>query len=108
MKLFNNSAGLRAALGNDRAASIQSVIQIVAMLGWLALLIKTNAFYVIYLIVGLAGLFCRNVVKDDKSDIFDRAERSDVIISSVFSFSSGFSALSTIRSAKLYFSSFSL
>ena len=85
MKLFNNSAGLRAALGNDRAASIQSVIQIVAMLGWLALLIKTNAFYVIYLIVGLAGLFCRNVVKEDKSDIFDRAERSDVIISSVFS-----------------------
>ena len=85
MNLLEKSAKLREAITDDRAASVCNVIQITTMLGWLALLLRTNAFYVTYLIVGICGLFCRHAISYKKCDIFSRSERIEAIPASFFS-----------------------
>lgn len=76
---------LRRFLLSDRFTSLHAIIQIITMIGWLALLIKTSAYFVVYMLVCIGGLFCRNLVNKDKRDFFYRAERLNVIIAAVFS-----------------------
>ena len=46
----------------------------------------TKAYYVVYLLIGIAGFLCRNNLRQDKRAIFSKPERSNVISALIFSF----------------------
>ena len=79
----------RQALQNalaQRFTSIESITQFLPMAFWILSLSRTNSFYEIYVVTGLLGIFCW--FRDDKglSHIFNKSQRSELIISCVFSF----------------------
>ena len=64
---------------------IHSLFQIITMFSWLLLLNYTSAYYVVYLMIGICGFLCRFVVIKNSESVFAGTNRSDLIISSVFS-----------------------
>ncbi len=82
------SLKLRHFLLGKSFTSAHGGIQIFTILSWLLFLTKTDAYYVIYLIIGIGGLFCRRAVTTSTSDrqtIFFRSERPNVRIAALFS-----------------------
>lgn len=77
---------LRGILLSDRFTSVHGVIQWMTMFTWLTMLTFTDAYYIIYLLLGIAGFVCRVSMNTDKRKIFARSERANVIMAAVFSF----------------------
>ena len=80
---------IRQRIGNliysDRFTAVHGYVQIIAMFGWLILLDFTSACYVIYLMTGLLGYYCRSACNRDKRAIFSQSERGNLIAAAVFS-----------------------
>ena len=77
---------LRRFLLSDLFTSAHGMIQFFTMLFWLIMLSYTDAYYVIYLLVGILGFLCRSRMNTDRKRIFRRSERSNLIMSAIFSF----------------------
>ncbi len=78
-------SGLHKLLFDERYAAIHTFIQFFTMLSWMVLLIQTKAHYVVYLLVGLCGLYCFFVLREKTQDIFVKENRLNLLIASVFS-----------------------
>ena len=76
---------LRAVLLSHRLIHVHFVIQVFTMFSWLLLLNYTSAYYVIYLMIGLCGFISRFVDNKNTKSVFSRTERSNLLVSSVFS-----------------------
>lgn len=79
---------LRHFLLGKSFTSAHGGIQIFTILSWLLFLTRTDAYYIVYFLIGVGGLFCRRVVTTSVSDrqmIFFRSERRTVRIASLFS-----------------------
>ena len=76
---------LRTLLFSEKFAFVHGCIQIITMFAWLLVLSYTNSDYVIYLLVGIAGIFCRIYENQDKNAIFKKSERLNAIIAVIFS-----------------------
>ena len=79
------STRLHHFLLRESFTSAHRVIQPITMLSWLIFLAKTDAYYVIYLLIGIGGLFCRRAVNTNPKTIFFRSERPNVRIAALFS-----------------------
>ena len=78
-------AVVRDFLLSNKFTAVHSIIQIITMTAWLAFLNYTSASYVIYLLIGLSGFYCRTVCNQDKKEIFQKSERVNIVAASVFS-----------------------
>ena len=85
MTLNQCKSKLKSALLSEKFTQLHSVLQIVTMLSWMLLLMDTDSDYSIYFFMGIIALFCRKTINQDKKSIFYRAERLNLIISSLFS-----------------------
>ena len=72
-------------LYSNTFSAVHGYIQIITMFSWLILLHFTSACYVIYLLTGLCGCYCRSICNQDKKEIFKKSERFNLIAASVFS-----------------------
>lgn len=77
--------GLGKLLYSNTFSAVHGYVQMITMFGWLILLHFTSACYVIYLLTGLCGYYCRIVCNQDKQEIFKKSERLNLIAASVFS-----------------------
>ncbi len=77
--------GLRKWLDSHTFSAVHGYVQIVTMFGWMILLHFTSACYVIYLLTGLCGYYCRGVCNQDKRGFFKKSERLHLVAASVFS-----------------------
>ena len=80
-----SSERLRAILLCDRTTSVHSAVQLFTMFSWVAIMLYSDSFVLIYIILAIIGFLCRHIVNTDKKAIFARSERANLIISSVFS-----------------------
>lgn len=78
-------AKLRKFFYSNQFTAAHGYIQIITMFAWLILLSYTSAYYVIYLLVGLCGFFCRYICNQDKKEIFQKKERFNLVAAAVFS-----------------------
>ena len=85
LKLINKNK-MKSVLLSDSFTKAHSVIQIITMFSWLMILQYTDAYYLVYLTMGIIGFCCRCVINNDKKALFKKVERTNVIISAVFSF----------------------
>ena len=66
-------------------SAFHGYLQVISMFSWMILLKFTSACYVIYLLTGLCGYYCRSVCNQDKRGIFKKSERFNLVAASVFS-----------------------
>ncbi len=85
MTTANFKSKLRSFLLSDRFTDLHGVIQIITMFSWLILLSNTSALYVVYLMIGLVGFWCRSQCSHQPKAIFFQSERRNLIISFIFS-----------------------
>ena len=64
--------GLGKLLYSNTFSAVHGYVQMITMFGWLILLHFTSACYVIYLLTGLCGYYCRIVCNQDKQEIFKK------------------------------------
>ena len=76
---------LRSFILSEKFSLAHGIIQYFTMLAWLVLLSYTNSYYVIYLMIGMTGLFCRIIDNQDKNAIFQKEERKNAVIAAIFS-----------------------
>ena len=69
---------LRNYLTDDRLGFIHNLIQLVTMFFWTLLMSYTNSYYVIYLIIGFSGFYCRQFTNK-------KYDRANLLIASIFS-----------------------
>ena len=62
-----------------------SIIQLAVIISWMMLMTFTNSYYVIYLLIGVTGLYCRHQVTQLSKAVFLKENRLNLIIASVFS-----------------------
>ena len=70
--------------GKDRLF-IHNIFQFVCILGWFSILSYTDAYYIIYLFIGLIGLLCRSKVIGANKSLSFRSDRLNLVAASSFS-----------------------
>ena len=79
-RLMQNKNGL-----SFHHPGLRRLIQLTTMFCWILLLSNTSSYYVIYLMIGLAGIYCRHAIHHCHWKFFSQSERMNTILSSVFS-----------------------
>lgn len=85
MNLSRYTSRLNTILFEERFTLLHKIFQLFTMLSWMILLINSKAYYVVYLLVGICGLYCYHVLNPKMKDIFAKENRLNLIIASVFS-----------------------